>query len=166
MNKIRKAMGCKWGIIPLIAFFIFCVSPLISEENASGLKQSAELKNKNISPPSDFKKEYTLDNLPLNAGSFDGTVSGGKFSALKKSSAINDSQDSYAEVAVNILGPNFRPVRAYVLRDVTDLNNVITLWDGRDSYGRELPAGDYYAQLSVVYSDGKQETKTYKFVKK
>ena len=163
MNIIQSFIGYKRGVIALVAFFVFCWMPLSAGDTQDqNLKQTAELKNSKITPPSAFKKEYKLEKLPLNGAPSGSAV---KTRALKRLSSGKTTRLS-AEVAVNILGPNFKPVKAYVLRDVTDTDNAATLWDGRDSYGRELPGGEYYAQLSILYSDGKQETKTFKFEKK
>lgn len=162
MKIIQSLLSLKRGIAPLAAFFVFMSMPLCADDKGN-LKQTAELKNSNIAKPASFKKDFKLGNLPQVAGA--PVVSKGiKKRALKKAAGTAAAAE-YAEVAVNILGPNFKPVKTYVLRDVTDPDNSVTLWDGRDSYGRELPKGEYYAQLSVLYSDGKKENKLFKFTK-
>ena len=39
------------------------------------------------------------------------------------------------------------------------------LRDGLDIYGKEVPGGIYYASLSIIYTDGKKETKFFRFLK-
>jgi len=76
-----------------------------------------------------------------------------------------DDAETEAEIAVNILGPNFIPVRTYLLRKADKLENATTLWDGRDIYGNEVPDGIYYASLSIIYPGGGKETRIFRFMK-
>ncbi len=106
-----------------------------------------------VTNPSKFKVSYSLQKS--------GQVSGpNAFGAPGLFSA-----DVAASVAVNILDERFFPVKAFVLREVKSSARVESLWDGRDIYGKEMPSGKYYASLSIVFSDGANETKFFKFVK-
>lgn len=104
-----------------------------------------------ISNPSKFKVSYSLDKKNQGSGAFGAP---GLF-----------SNGAAASVAVNILDCRFYPVKTFVLRDVKSKNRVESLWDGRNAYGKEMPKGNYYASLSIVYSDGTKETKFFKFEK-
>lgn len=97
----------------------------------------------------------------------------------KKLSKTRDFKVKYslknaAEVAVNIIDSKYFPIRTFVvageLAKKSKLGskkgqNEMSVWDGKDMYGNEAPPGEYYASVSVVYKDGKQETFGFKFVK-
>lgn len=126
-----------WGCFFVVSFF--------------SANLGAESSRPKVSNPSKFKVSYSLEkkNQSQQKLGAPGLFSGG----------------SVASVAVNILDPRFYPVKTFVLKDVKNKNRVESLWDGRDVYGKEMPAGDYYASLSVLYSDGTKETKFFKFTK-
>ncbi len=120
---------------------------------------SAERK---VANPSKFKVNYSLQKSGASGGSGPNAFGApGLFGA----SGVSGGSAAAASIAVNILDERFYPIKAFVLRDVTDTSRVESLWDGRDVYGKESPAGRYYAQLSIVYGDGSRETKVFKFVK-
>lgn len=147
---------------PLIkrdGFFIFLLSfSLLSSVHCQEPTPQNKEKGK-AANPSKFKVSYSLER---NASAKpEKAPGGGKIFAAKGFSA----EDSIADIAVNILDARFVPVRTFVLRGVKKKERVESLWDGRDVYGREMPAGNYYASLSIVYSDGAKESKFFKFEK-
>ena len=151
------------NLVITITFFIFLAPHKLSAQEQSrieNLKKTRELKTENVLPPQNFVVNYNLDKISYKKTRK--RISGGKLAPDK---AGDDSKNVYAEVAVNVLGTNFRPIKTYVIRNLKDINNVVTIWDGRDTYGRQMPKGEYYVQLSIVYSDDKKETKFFKFTK-
>ena len=114
----------------------------------------AKNKKPKISNPSKFKVNYSLKNKkPAQNGS-----------KLRGAPGIA-SDSSIASIAVNILDERFYPVKTFVIRKIKKNKRMESLWDGRDIYGKEMPSGDYYASLSIIYSDGTKETRFFKFVK-
>lgn len=131
------------GMAGVFVFLIFSApSPAVSKDRPSKPR---------VSKPSKFKVSYKLKK----------NSSKSKFGAK----GLFSSAGSVASIAVNILDERFHPVKAFVIRKVKKANRIETLWDGRDIYGKEAPAGKYYASLSILYSDGSKETKFFKFVK-
>ncbi|MDI6641816.1 MAG: hypothetical protein QME68_05850 [Elusimicrobiota bacterium] len=115
---------------------------LDKEKNLHKVPPAKPLKQRKISHPDKFKVKYNLKNA--------------------------------AEIAVNILNANYFPVSTFIItgKDAKNIKlgakkgqNEFNLWDGKDAYGDEAPPGEYYACLSVVYKNGKQETIGFKFVK-
>ncbi|HRY30686.1 MAG TPA: hypothetical protein P5079_11700 [Elusimicrobiota bacterium] len=43
--------------------------------------------------------------------------------------------------------------------------NVLTVWDGRDSAGRDAPSGEYWVCLSFRHADGRVENKRFRINK-
>jgi hypothetical protein len=145
-----------------VSFFVF--GEVCSGENrpdGSNLLRSPEFVEKEDTGPDKYTVTYSLKEIPVSNISKPGSG----FSIF--SSAQDDTiPETQAEIAVNILGPNFIPIRTFLLRNVTKVDNVVTLWDGLDMYGKEAPEGMYYASLSIIYTDGKKETKFFRFLKK
>lgn len=44
-------------------------------------------------------------------------------------------------------------------------DNVLTLWDGKDIQGKDMPAGEYWAALSFRFEDGTVDNKRFRMVK-
>lgn len=132
-------MVCVLFVLPLL----IAPSALLSEDPP---------KKPVISNPGKFKVDYNLQKRASSGGP--------KFGAPGLSSG-----ETKADVAVNILDERFMPVRAFVLRAVKLGQRMESLWDGRDVYGKEMPAGSYYASLSILYTDGSKETKFFRFSK-
>lgn len=140
VSKVRIRAICKITGVSLL-FFATNLNLLFSGDGK-------------VANPSKFKVNYSLQKSGASGTSGPNAFGAGLFSG-----------DSAASIAVNILDERFYPVKAFVLRDVKSSSRVESLWDGRDVYGKEMPAGKYYASLSIVYSDGAKETKFFKFEK-
>jgi len=168
LPKMEKLRDVKNGVfrnyinrlavfLTVVGFFIFVFNITGYAENKPSkrnLKQDSELLNLQVNHPSKFKVDYTLRKMQSGKGK--------GFSAF---GSKTNKDETKAEIAVNILDSNFHPIRTYVLRDIKKIKNTQTLWDGRDMHDREMPSGDYYASLSIIYSDGKKETKFFRFKK-
>ncbi len=44
-------------------------------------------------------------------------------------------------------------------------DNVLTVWDGKDSQGKDVPSGEYWAALSFRFDDGTVDNKRFRLVK-
>ena len=108
-----------------------------------------------IATPGKFKVSYSLKKQSSGSGGSGGVMGAGAYSGGA----------TQADLAVNILDARFFPVKAFVVKGVSLQDRVDSLWDGRNAYGKEMPAGNYYAQMSILYSDGTRETKLFKFTK-
>jgi len=140
MTKINKFRNLLVVVLALYSV------PSLSEERSSTTKKNLQLfppekVSESISHPKDFKVKYNLKNT--------------------------------AEIAVNILNENYFPVSTFIISAELEKTasgtkkgkNKFYLWDGKDMLGKEAPAGEYYAVLSVVYKNGKKETIGFVFVK-
>jgi hypothetical protein len=128
--------------------------------DARNLVQAPPAVSKETQNNGKYTINYALKGLPVS----NILQPTGKFASFAVSGA-SAAPETEAEIAVNILGPNFIPVRTYLLHNLKSIENIMTLWDGLDMYGKETPGGIYYASLSIVYSDGKKETKFFRFSK-
>lgn len=145
-------------LIGLLALGEICIGE--NRPDGKNLIQSPKSVQKESTSTDEYTVRYLLKKISiLKIG-----LPNSKFSIF---SSKEDDQipETQAEIAVNILGPNFIPIRTYLLRNVEEVDNIITLWDGLDMYGREAPEGMYYASLSIIYADGEKETKFFRFFK-
>jgi hypothetical protein len=105
--------------IAFVAVFLFAASPSVIAEDQpqQSLKATRELKNRGVAAPADFRASCRLDALPA-------TAAPGAWSGIRKAGSATGTAvpTLTADVAVNILGPNFHPVKTYVLRNRTSVD--------------------------------------------
>jgi len=74
-----------------------------------------------------------------------------------------------ADLSVTLLDLRAMPLRTFHLAKgqpgTLAGKNKITIWDGTDSNGQEMPAGEYMAALSFQYKDGTVENKRFRIIK-
>lgn len=142
----------------IILSFSFRICPAEGRPDGRNLLKAPEITRDDKTEAGRYTVRYSLKTVPLPGAA---GKSGG-FSSFS-SGTDNPPPETRAEIAVNILGPNFIPVRTYLLHNAEKIDNLVTLWDGLDMYGRKSPPGTYYASLSIIYSDGRKETKFFRF---
>lgn len=74
-----------------------------------------------------------------------------------------------ADLSVTLLDLQRMPLRTFHLikgqAGTLAGENALTIWDGKDSKGRDVPAGEYWAALSFQDAAGAVETKRFRLVK-
>lgn len=82
---------------------------------------------------------------------------------------VNYSLPADAALSVTLLDLHRIPLRTFqVARGEPGTRageNVLTLWDGKDARGGDVPPGEYWAALSFRFDDGSVENKRFRLVK-
>ena len=152
ISSIAQAKRPGYEALPQYTAGVFIALSIPTSHVWGGKKES---KGK-VANPSKFKVSYSLRK---NSGAQALLGAPGAFGTNSK------TQDQAIQIAVNILDGRFFPIKAFVLRNVKKTDRIESLWDGRDVYGKEMPAGFYYASLSILYSDKTKDIRFFRFVK-
>lgn len=92
----------------------------------------------------------------------------GAQAALPSAFQVQYSLRENANVSVTLLDLNRMPLRTFHIRagepGAMVGENELSIWDGKDGEGDEMPTGDYWAAVSIQYTNG-VDNKRFRLVK-
>ncbi len=93
----------------------------------------------------------------------------GPQAALPNAFQVRYSLAKDAALSVTLLDIHRIPLRTFQIPKgepgTQPGDNVLTIWDGKDSHGKDVPAGEYWAALSFRFEDGTVDNKRFRMVK-
>jgi hypothetical protein len=96
-------------------------------------------------------------------------LASGPMAALPSAFQVNYTLPKDAALSVTLLDLHRIPLRTFqVPRGEPGTragDNVLTVWDGKDSQGHDVPGGEYWAALSFRFDDGTVDNKRFRVVK-